>query len=79
MEIHERMLKSECRSTIHFIETLSSLLHNAPYISTVTKDYETLKQTQIDLSIKDDVKLVYGLQGIAVFLLIINYNNYLIL
>ena len=35
MELYERMLKSGNCSTIHFIETSSSILHEAPYINTI--------------------------------------------
>lgn len=68
MELHEKMLRKETCSTIHFIETSSSLLHNAPYINTVIKDFATVQQIPIKLSVKDDVKLVYGLQGNFQFL-----------
>ena len=38
MELYERMLKSDKCSTIHFIETSSSILHEAPYINTTVSD-----------------------------------------
>ena len=38
MDIYERMLKSGNCCTIHFIETSSSLLYNAPYINTTVSN-----------------------------------------
>ena len=38
MDIYERMFKSGNCSTIHFIETSSSLLYNAPYINTTVRN-----------------------------------------
>lgn len=71
MELYEKMLKSE--STIHFIETSSSLLHNAPYIDTIVRDYD---ERQIDIPVKDEIQLVYGLQGDH--LLLLWHNTYII-
>ena len=39
MDIYERMLKSGNCFTIHFIETSSSLLYDAPYINTTVSKY----------------------------------------
>ena len=38
MDIYERMFKSGNCSTIHFIETSSSLLYNAPFINTIVSN-----------------------------------------
>ena len=63
MDLHDKMLKSDLhlQSTLHFIETSPSLLHNAPYINTVVKNEESLQKVTVPA--KDETQLVYGLQG----------------
>lgn len=60
MELHEKVLKND-ELSLHFIETSSSLLHNAPYIDTVVKSSESLQH--VTVAVKNHVQLVYGLQG----------------
>ena len=73
MELHDKMFKSDLhsKSTLHFIETSASLLHNAPYINTVVKNEESLQE--VTISIKDQTQLVYGLQGNIFY--ITSYSN----
>ena len=73
MELHDKMLKCDLhsQSTLHFIETSASLLHNAPYINTVVKNEESLQE--VIISVKDQTQLVYGLQGNI--LCITSYSN----
>ena len=70
MDLHDKMLKSDLhlQSTLHFIETSPSLLHNAPYINTVVKNEESLQK--VTLPAKDETQLVYGLQGDNFMLLV---------
>lgn len=60
MELHEKVLKND-ELSLHFIETSSSLLHNAPYIDTVVKSSKSLQH--VTVAVKNHVQLVYGLQG----------------
>lgn len=73
MELHVKVFKSDehSKSTLHFIETSSSLFHNAPYINTVVKSGESLKQ--MDIPLKDNIHLVYGLQGNMQFINCIHF------
>ena len=63
MDLHDKILKSDLhlQSTLHFIETSASLLHNAPYINTVVKNEESLQEVTVPA--KDETQLVYGLQS----------------
>lgn len=63
MELYDKMLKCDAhgRSTLHFIETSASLLHNAPYINIVVKSEENLQK--VAKFTKSQTQLVYGLQG----------------
>lgn len=71
MELHEKIQNSDEHFTIHFIETSASLLHNVPYINTSVGDH-LLQQNpnKPQITFKNEIKLVYGLQGISHFILI---------
>ena len=78
MDLHDKMLKSDLhlQSTLHFIETSTSLLRNAPYIDTVVKNEESLQKVTVPA--KNETQLVYGLQGDDFMLLVATSSKHIL-